>query len=113
MDDGGGGSGVGVYDFKFLLQQGISFLTMKNHLMMDYITNLLSIVSSKCSGESIVDSPPVRKYHNINWNKFFSHLCQRLSSYELRHHGFLYTPFQINWLRFGQYWKRFAPLSKR
>jgi len=45
--------------------QGISFLDVKNHLMLSYIMNLTHVMCSKVSGESIRGSPDVDRLVEI------------------------------------------------
>lgn len=45
--------------------KGISFLDIKNHLMLSYVMNLTHIMSSKLSGKSICGSPDIERLVEI------------------------------------------------
>ena len=48
-----------------VLLQGISFLDVKNHLMLSYIMNLTHVMCHKVSGKSICGSPDVERLVEI------------------------------------------------
>nr|XP_018915272.1 PREDICTED: neuroguidin [Bemisia tabaci] len=45
--------------------EGLSILTVKNHLLLQYLTNLVFTILSKCSGKSIQNSPSVERLVEI------------------------------------------------
>ena len=47
------------------LLQGISFLDVKNHLMLSYVMNLTHIMSRKLSGKSICGSADIQRLVEI------------------------------------------------
>ena len=49
------------FKFKFFKIKGISFLSMKNMLMIEYLTNLLYMVHLKMSGKQIRGSKCVER----------------------------------------------------
>ena len=42
-------------------QNGLSFLEVKNHVMLDYLSNLTLLMLKKCSGKSIKDSKAIEQ----------------------------------------------------
>ena len=42
-------------------QNGLSFLEVKNHVMLDYLSNLTLLMLKKCSGKSIKDSKAIER----------------------------------------------------
>ena len=45
----------------FKTEHGLSFLELKNHLMLDYLSNLTFVMLKKCSGKSIRDDPAIER----------------------------------------------------
>ena len=42
-------------------ENGLSFLEVKNHVMLNYLSNLTLLMLKKCSGKSIIDSKAIER----------------------------------------------------
>ena len=45
--------------------QGISFLEVKNHTLLSYLTNITHLASIKCQGKSIQGDPTIERLVEI------------------------------------------------
>ncbi len=45
----------------FQTESGLSFLELKNHMLLDYITNLAYVMLRKCSGKGIAGQPAIER----------------------------------------------------
>jgi len=50
-----------VQDEDFRTKEGLSFLEMKNHVMLDYLSNLTYVMLRKCSGKSINNEKAIER----------------------------------------------------